>query len=165
MSERLILLRNLYDLAAEKNGYVSHARDQVASGLFRQLRRELFLLVLEIVKFDLYEFFMLKGMIDGREELRGQTVFPHPKRGFHPLRPGFEIAHLCITKRNHGSKLHSGRAMAEEFLDLGAVANSLAWSAPFGKAKAIQRQPRSSETGLDPYRRTEPNHYDRENWK
>jgi len=137
----LFLLRSLYKFAAKENGDISDAGNQVASGLFRQLRRELFLLVLEIVKFDLDEFLMLKGMIHGRQELRGQTVFPHPERGFHPLCPGFEIAHLCIAKRTHDAKLHPGRAVAEEFLYPGAITNSLAWSALFGKAKAIQRNP------------------------
>jgi hypothetical protein len=124
--ETLFFLDDLNRLAAKKNRDIPDASDQLTSSLLCKLGGEFLLFVFEIVEFDLDELLMLKSVINGRQELRGQTFFADPEGGFHALCPGFEIAYLCVAKRTHRSNLHGEGTVAEEFFKPNALPISLA---------------------------------------
>lgn len=74
--------------------HITNTRNEVACGFFRQLRRELLFLLLELRKFDLHQFVLGQRQIYGTNETLTQTGLADLEHGVQQLRGGFEFADL-----------------------------------------------------------------------
>ncbi len=97
----LILIR----LRTIKHGDIANAHDELAASLFSELRREFFLLILEIGEFYFEQFVMLQRLVEGGDELRRQAFFPDFQRWFQQLTARFEVADLSIGQFHWGSNM------------------------------------------------------------
>jgi hypothetical protein len=102
---RWLLWLQLHWLRPIKHNNIPDPGDEMAAGLFCELRGEFLLFLFVVLELHLDQFVMFQRLVQSGQELRTQTLLAHLQRRLEPLSLGFEITYLGIGQTIHRTKI------------------------------------------------------------